>query len=452
MIFLGHDENKGWCHTINRPDLADVYRLEINPANPNQYRFDGQWRDLERGTAKITVRLLGPVHWTFQRELLWSVQGPVFRTADGAYAIRFAGYGEIAQIEQWYRMNKARNVEEFLAAMRLQKLTSLNTVYADKAGNLFYLYNGNFPIRAEGYDWRACVPGNTTETLWKGFYPFEKLPRVLNPSSGFIQSCNSTPFRTTDGEGNPRPEDFPSAMGIETHMTNRALRAIETYGADPSITRREFLDYKFDKTYSKSSWMAACLAKLFAEPVPEDPLLKEGLELLRGWDRTVTPDNRAAALAVLTAECFTTLTRTGEVVGNPMEGLRKAVAVLMEHHGRLDVPWEEMMRLRHGRVDLGLGGGPDCLRAVDVSLQKDGTFNGVNGDCYVLMVEWDQAGKVSSRSIHQFGSATLDPGSPHYTDQSPLFAREEFKPVWLEESDIRAHLECEYRPGGERKQ
>ena len=61
VIFKGHDENKGWCHTINRPDLADIYELEVNPANENQYKFDGEWRDFERATARIKVRLFGPI-------------------------------------------------------------------------------------------------------------------------------------------------------------------------------------------------------------------------------------------------------------------------------------------------------------------------------------------------------------------------------------------------------
>ena len=65
------------------------------------------------------------------------------------------------------------------------------------------------------------------------------------------------------------------------------------------------------------------------------------------------------------------------------------------------------------------------------------------------MVNWDKDGRVSSRSIHQFGSATLNEHSPHYADQSPLFVRKELKPVWREESEIRLHLERDYRPGKE---
>ena len=111
------------------------------------------------------------------------------------------------------------------------------------------------------------------------------------------------------------------------------------------------------------------------------------------------------------------------------------------------MPWQDVLRLRHGTLDLGLFGGPDLLRAVYGRPGKDGRIAGVAGDSYILLVEWDAQGRVSSRSIQPYGSATLDGRSPHYADQAPLFAAARLKPVWLEESDIRAHLEREYRPG-----
>jgi penicillin amidase/acyl-homoserine-lactone acylase len=124
---------------------------------------------------------------------------------------------------------------------------------------------------------------------------------------------------------------------------------------------------------------------------------------------------------------------------------------LKKAHGRIDVPWSTVNRLRRGTLDIGLGGGPDILHAVYGGDPKDGTVTARAGDCYVLMVAFDKNGPVS-RSIHQYGSATLDETSPHYADQSPLFARRQMKPVWLDEADIRANLESEYRPGEEMSQ
>ena len=69
VVFHGHNENLGWAHTNNYPDLVDVYELDINPDNPNQYRYDGAWRELEVREAPIRVKLLGPLRW--MRRVLW---------------------------------------------------------------------------------------------------------------------------------------------------------------------------------------------------------------------------------------------------------------------------------------------------------------------------------------------------------------------------------------------
>jgi len=446
VILHGHNRRLGWAHTVNKPDLIDVYALETDPANPLRYKLDGAWRDLEVRTAAIEVKLLGPLHWTFHREVLWSVFGPVVRGPRGTFAVRLAGYGEVRQIEQWYRMNRATSFDQWLDAMRMNALPMFNVGYADADGHVFYLYNARLPIRAQGYDWSRVVPGNTSRTLWTESIPFDDLPQVKDPASGFIQNCNSSPFRTTTGPGNPDRARYPRSLGIEDAMTNRALRALELFGGDESITREEFDRYKFDVTYSTASIVASRLAQLLAAPPPDDALARDALALLRGWDRAATGQSRASALAIMT------LVPPDDDGSAPttealVERLAAAARKMQSHFGRLDVPWEDVLRLRRGAVDLGLFGGPDLLHAVYGRPLDDGRIVGDAGDSYILLVEWDPQGRVSSRSIHPYGSATLDATSPHYADQAPLFAAGQLKPVWLDEADIRAHLEREYRPG-----
>jgi penicillin amidase/acyl-homoserine-lactone acylase len=102
-----------------------------------------------------------------------------------------------------------------------------------------------------------------------------------------------------------------------------------------------------------------------------------------------------------------------------------------------------------GDVDLPIGGAPDILHATYGEVQEDGRIKITAGDSYVLMAIWDKEGKVHSMSVHQFGSSTLHEDSPHYADQSPLLAARKLKPVWLDEQEIREHLEREYVPGEE---
>ena len=447
VILHGHNRRLGWAQTVNSPDLIDVYVLDMNPDEPNQYRFDGAWHELEVREAPIRVKLLGPISWTFKREVLWSPHhGPVVRQPHGTYAIRYAGMREVRALEQWYRMNKAHTFDVWLDAMRMNALPMFNTVYADAAGNIYYVYNGRLPLRAEGYDWSQYVPGDTSATVWTEFLPFDRLPQVKNPPAGFVINCNSDPFRATLDPGNADPAAYSPTFGIETRMTNRALRALELFGTDDSITEEEFYTYKYDMQYSTESEAAEAVRAVLAMPPGEDPLVQEALELLRGWDLRVNPENTHAAIGVLTVQPLVIAGIQGTEPPDAMDTLAKSARALKAAFGRLDVPWQEVNRLRRGEVDLGIGGGPDILHAVYAGEPENGRLTAQAGDTLVYLVEWGDDG-VRSLSIHQFGSATLDETSPHYADQAPLFAQRQLKPVWLDEADIRAHLEREYRPG-----
>ena len=449
MVTHGHNRNLGWAFTVNKPDLVDVYVLDIHPDNPNQYRFDGEWLDLEIRTVPNTVKLLGRIKWTVQEEVAWSVYGPVLRRPHGTYAVRYAGQGHAGIYEQLYRMNKARNFQEWQAALRTPGLPMFNVGYADREGNIYYLYNGLIPQRAEGYDWSQYLPGNTSETLWTEYLPFEQLPQVLNPASGFIQNCNSTPYDTTLGPENPRPEDYSATLGIQDSLTNRARRALELFGSDLSITEQEFQTYKYDMAYSQDGDMPEYVQMILAAPLPQDTDVQAALDLVRTWNMQATPDSTGTALVIWTLQSLG-FPDPDEI--QPVElaqAFADTVDILKDAHGSVAVPWSDVNRLMRGNVDLGLGGGPDVLHAVYGEQLDDGRLQGRQGDSFVMLITWNQSGEVHSRSIHQYGSATLDEDSPHYADQAPLFVNRQLKPVWLDEAEIRAHLEWEYRPGEE---
>ncbi|HEV3317653.1 MAG TPA: penicillin acylase family protein, partial [Candidatus Angelobacter sp.] len=115
FMLHGHNEHLGWANTVNDPDLIDVYKLTINPANPNQYQLDGQWHDFEKSDAKIRVKIWGPLVWTVHRDVLYAAQGPVLKTDHGVFAIRYAGINEVRQPLQYYRLNKAATLAEWRA-------------------------------------------------------------------------------------------------------------------------------------------------------------------------------------------------------------------------------------------------------------------------------------------------------------------------------------------------
>ncbi len=452
VILHGHNAYLGWAHTVNMPDLVDVYELTINPDNPNQYRFDGQWKEFKRKVVQIPVKVFGKYLIQIPREILSCEYGPAIRRSHGVYAIRYAGYRNIKQVEQWYRMDKATNIDEFEQAVKIRGIPSFNIGYADCKGNIWYIYNALLPIRSEKYDWQGILPGDTSETLWTEYLPFEKLPQVKNPVSGFIQNCNSTPFQTTIGDDNPKPGDYSPTLRIEPpdFMTNRAIRLLELLGDDESITEEEFYKYKFDWTYSKNSMAAKYVRKIIEEFQPEDDIERQALELVKRWDLKADPDNLAAGIAILTMEPVV----RAEIFGRPIPDLfkifRNKAHLLYSVHGKVDVPWKEINRLVRGKVNLGLGGGPDLLYCVYGNWTGK-YLEGQAGDSYVLLVTWDKDGKVHSQAIHQFGSATQDENSPHFADQAYLFVEQKTRQVHWEFEDLKEHITREYRPGEESK-
>lgn len=460
VVLHGHNRDLGWASTVNRPDLADVYVLETDESGRN-YKLDGEWRAFERQPNKVDIRIAGRLRttWTWlvsqfsplPLELLRSEHGPAFATKHGTYALRYAGQGEIRQVEQWYRMNRATNYDEWRDAMQIQAIPSFNFVYADREARIGYFYNAKTPIRKPGWNWQEYLPGDRSDLIWTESYGFDEVPQVVNPRSGYVVNTNNTPFRATARGQGPKEDSFPPESGYETQMNNRALRAHELYGRDRWITRDEFREYKYDKRYSKASRVREVIEEVLAAEFEPGSPEAEAQELLATWTYDVEIDNRVTPLAIITALPVVLAERRElpEVPG-VIQSFEKAVASLLEHQGRLDPTWGEVNRFRRGRLDLPANGGPDVLRALeDFEINEDGTFEPVGGDTLIYFVEWDRDGNVSSESVHQYGSATLDESSPHYDDQVETFLADKTTPVYFEETDLREHLESEYRPGEE---
>lgn len=449
ILAQGVTPNLGWTHTVNQPDLVDIYVLKTNrDKKPTQYRLDGEWRDFEITKSKFRVKLFGPFSLPVTRDVLWSDHGPVLETPTGYYAIRFAGLQEVRSVGQWYEMGKATNMQEWRQSLEQNGVLSFNITYADKEGNIGEVYNARMPRRIEGPDWQKALPGDQSKLIWQDYRDISELPQIWNPECGWLFSANATPFKITDEACNNKREDFSATMGLEPRMTNRARRALALFETDTEITEEELLRYRADTKYHPQSQIMQMVVELVTTP-SDDPLVKEAQEVLRNWDGDTSKDSRGAALAVITG----TRALGYEYIkpeADPMEMLKKTAKELKEKFGRLDPEWGDINRIQRGNVDLPLDGAPDVLRAIYADrdgVSKDGVMNAFAGDTHIMYADWDEQGDLNLKSIHQYGAATLDESSPHFNDQVSLFAKGEYKSMPMTLEDLLPKATRDYRPG-----
>ncbi|MEO0675883.1 MAG: penicillin acylase family protein, partial [Pseudomonadota bacterium] len=321
---------------------------------------------------------------------------------------------------------------------------------ADKFGNILFLYNGQYPNRIEGWGWSKILPGDRRDLIWQGYRPYDEVPILVNPQSGFVWNANNAPTMATDGDDNLSATAFPATMGLQTNSTNRSLRISEL--SDPGtdkkpISRERLLAMKFDTSYAEGSLAREIIAEVLARDWSDDPLLSAAAAHLAEWNFDTGVENMHAALGVLTILPEVTAPFTKITPPDRGNAFADAVKILQSAHGRLDLPWGTVNRLVRGDASWPVAGGPDILRAIyPAALRADGALHATAGDGWMALVEWDAAGNISADIIHNYGANSSDPASAHFADQAPLFARQAFRRALLDPDAVLAAATQRYHP------
>ena len=432
FIHVGFNEFLGWGATVNQPDLGDIYELVINPENENQYLLDGKWLDLGVVKQNFRVKLFGPFAINYPLDMYFSKHGPVLKDGAKAYALRYVGMEDINQVTEWYRLNKARNFQEWTSALRMQEIASLNLIYADKEDNIYFVHNVKSPIRDNNYDWTKVLPGDRSDLIWTDFHSFDDIPQIKNPGSGYLFSTNQNPFFVTEKEDNLNPDQFTNTFGFQTRTTNRAHRAYELFSIDNDITYEEISLIKHDNKFSYNSRQYEFMKKIFNADFSENKKLRDAQKFLQDWDLGTDYENNHAAFGVciLSPEWLAEIKR--EPQPDAIEIFTDCVDEMYQNFNSLSIPWNKVNFLDRGNKMIPIQGGPDVLRAIYAPRSEDGILKAVAGDGLYIYVVWDSNKNQTSKSIHQYGSATIDRSSIHYDDQMELYADEKLKNTFFD--------------------
>jgi len=457
-IFHGTNEYLGWAHTVNHADFSDVYKLDVDPDNKMKYKVDGEWYTLEKESVWAWMKVAGPLSIPIKRTKYKSIYGPAFITDVGTFAWSYAAHEAVASVEQWYKMGRATNLEEFQAALARQDIPCTNIVYADRDDNIMFISNGTFPVRDDQYDWSGVLPGNTKKTLWpEELHPIDENPQVVNPQSGYVYNMNNTPYSSTGAGDNPIYDHDDIVNGYQSPdlQNNRSTRFMELISKYDSLSYNDFKTIKYDVQYPKKlrSVQISNLELMLSLSPGDHPGCADGIRLLNSWNRRCDADNTTAPLFLLTFYQITEKLKKedryfpgGSITETDViEALRLAQDELMGKFDKLTPQLSQLMRHTRGSVSLAVDGGTDVLGAMYGQKQDDGSYRVVAGDSYIQLVRFRPDTLPVLETVNAYGSSA-DPNSPHYTDQMSLFAEHKLKPMTLSLEEVKATSVRKYHP------
>ena len=478
-VIGGFNERLGWATTNNDTDRDEVYALDVDPERPDHYLFDGASFPLRQELVTVEFRN-GPGISSETREFWTTPLGPVIHRAGGkVYVARLGEAEEYRAGEQFLRMMRARNLEEWKDAMRMHARATSNFTYADADGNILIVYNGTVPDlpHPSGGDTLA-IPARGTEDVWTRLVPWDSLPQVLNPRGGYVHNENDSFHFANLNELLLPAERWPEHFE-QPELRLRSQLGIQLIQGRDKLSLEEVVERKHSYRMLLADRVKPDLVAAVRADAPAGEVA-EALALLERWDNRAAHESRGAVLfqewwnryralvdsvadalpddvevdedSLLYAETWK-IERPMETprgLGSPelaAQAFARAVPETARRFGSWDVAWGDVHRVRRGDVDEpvgGCGGALGCFRVLNFDQAEDGKRVVDGGDGWVLAVEFTSPPR--GYSILGYGQTT-DETSPHHDDQAAMFARGEMKRIRWTERDIEANTIRRYRPG-----
>ena len=471
FIYQGFNEKTGWMHTSTYTDVIDEYVETVRHTQTGkEYKYGEKWLAIDsiqeafsvktdEGLQKKTLTLYRTHH------------GPITHKVEDQLTATALMWSPAKALEQSFIRTKQSNYEGFSQMMQLKTNSSNNTVYADADKNIAY-WHGNFiPVRDTRFDFAKPVDGSNPDTDWKGLHELEEHITLLNPSTQWLQNCNSTPF-TAAGLDSPRPEDYPYYMSTAPENF-RGVHAISLLEQTQKHSLESLIDLAYDSYLPAFEALIPGLLRSF-DGAPDADLTEE-IELLRNWDFRTSAASKAMTLAHFygTAlyqkapslkgyspmELMHYWGQSAELSELRREVFAEAVSELRRDFGSSLIEWAEVNRYQ--RLDasifqafndslpsVGIGhasGRWGALAAYGARYTNNTKkIYGTRGNSFVAAVEFGE--KLRAKSLLAGGQSS-DVNSRHFDDQVELYAAGLFKEVPFYREDVLKRAIETYRPG-----
>lgn len=450
-IAMGFNEHVGWGLTFNQADAMDLIQLDTKE---DQYLIDGQWKNFDIHTEQIKIKEGDATHLKTILVKKSDYGFIIEEKGNKALALRLSGLDRPFFLQQMDRMAKSKNLKDFENAVAMLQMPLQNIIYADKHGDLFYLYNGIIPQRTGGtlQDWATILPAIKEGALVHDYLAFTDLPQIKNPASGFLANSNNSPWTTTYPFIQP-PKTYPSYIAGTplAHFDSRSRQSLKMMLSKSQLSFDDLVNMQASTHSELSDRTLDALIQYAASSA--DTQLHAAANILQRWDKKMDGQSKGAVLfanwyfASRKIQVFLDTTdlmnplQTPHLLTEPAKAkLMDAVKQTLTKYNQLDVSWAEVYKtmLHNQSYDGGLG--LNELGSFNAGFYRPlskTTYGLQGGTAFTSVVEWGP--RIRAKGLLSYGNASQDQ-SPFKNNQIELLLSRQLRDIWYYEEDIDLHL------------
>jgi penicillin amidase len=294
MIVLGHNEKIAWGCTNVHADTVDLFKLELNPENTNQYMYNGHWEDFSILDEPITIKDKAE---PFSYKIYMTKMGPIieFFEIDGnlyevklpkKYALRWSSLeGNIENtIETFANLNKASDWNDFRESLKKLDINPQNFIYGDVYGNIGLHHGGRIPVRRYG-DGATATPGYDEKYDWERYSAFEEMFFILNPANGFVYNANFNEEKVPKG----------ILLAQDRSEPYRQIRLKKLLGAKKQISFQDLINFQLDFYTEEAPELLPIMLKHLKSNI-SSKVFSKLISLLENWDYYLTKETIAGTI------------------------------------------------------------------------------------------------------------------------------------------------------------